>query len=331
MNVSYFDSRKSKTSTAQNSKRLVPMGRLFSSVYQNGAGSPVAAAQQHLPQVSARRLEVLRRCIASIFENKISDAKKTFPAVISALKARQARLALCRELKLHKGSHNQVLLEHQQFDMVVRLMNAALQDDSDIDEHGVALALLPLSAVFGRKLAKGVIQFAYTVIQDHAVWQNQQFWEASFFNDVQKGIKTLYLNLQDQNSNSTSPNQRRTSAAAFQPPPQAEKSVLELAARETRSWESLDSRAKEDRLKAEEQTVYSEVFVYVNYMIYLLCPLDLSGASAGRRSRRGLGDDYEAAASNSISNSMAESDSVDAESGFEDQVILLSLSLRNCC
>ncbi len=134
------------------------MGRSLASSLALTSGSPFHLVAPGTHQVSARRLEVLRRCIASIFENKIADAKKTFPAVVGALKARQARLALCRELELHKGGHNQVLLEHQQFDMVVRLMNAALQDDSDIDEHGVALALLPLSTVFGRKLAKGVIQ-----------------------------------------------------------------------------------------------------------------------------------------------------------------------------
>lgn len=90
------------------------------------------------------------------------------------------------------------MLDTQQFDMIVRLMNAALQDDSDMDEFGIAATLLPLSTVFGRKLAKGVLQFAYTLIQDHAVWQNQQFWEASFFNDVQTGIKAVYLAMQDQ-------------------------------------------------------------------------------------------------------------------------------------
>ena len=64
--------------------------------------------------------------------------------------------------------------------------------------HGVAAALLPLSCTFGRKLCTGVIQFVYTLIQDHAVWQNLQFWEAAFYNDVQKGIKDLYLAIQDQ-------------------------------------------------------------------------------------------------------------------------------------
>ena len=82
--------------------------------------------------------------------------------------------------------------------MIVRLMNAALQDDSDMDEFGIAATILPLAAVFGRKLAMGITQFAYTLIQDHAVWQNQQFWEASFYNDVQTGIKAVYLAMHDQ-------------------------------------------------------------------------------------------------------------------------------------
>ena len=38
-----------------------------------------------------------------------------------------------------------------------------------------------------------MIQFVYTLIQDHAVWQNLQFREAAFYNDVQNGIKDLYM------------------------------------------------------------------------------------------------------------------------------------------
>ena len=86
--------------------------------------------------------------------------------------------------------------------LLVRLMNAALQDDSDMDEYGIAATLLPLSTVFGRRLSIGVIQYVYTLIQDHAVWQNPQFWEASFFSDVQTGIQSLYLAMQDYNENS---------------------------------------------------------------------------------------------------------------------------------
>ena len=81
---------------------------------------PESSSSSGLMPQSARRLGVLRDCIAAIFENKISDAKKTFPAVISALKTRQSRVALCEELAAHK-SGNKTLLEHQQFDMVKSL------------------------------------------------------------------------------------------------------------------------------------------------------------------------------------------------------------------
>ena len=50
-------------------------------------------------------------------------------------------------------------------------MNCALQNSSVLDEYGVATALLPLAASFCRKLCTGVVQFAYTCIQDHPVWQ----------------------------------------------------------------------------------------------------------------------------------------------------------------
>ena len=36
------------------------------------------------------------------------------------------------------------------------------------------------------------MQFAYTCVQDHPIWQNAQFWEETFFSDVQTDIKKLY-------------------------------------------------------------------------------------------------------------------------------------------
>ncbi|CAH1256560.1 SBF1 [Branchiostoma lanceolatum] len=179
---------------------------------------------------SARRLEVMRNCINYIFDNKIQEAKKSFPAVLRGLKSKVTRLALCEELSLHM-QQNRVVLENHQFDMVVRLINCALQDCSSMDEHGVAAGLLPLVCAFCRvvgwpgltvfvstikpdcssmdehgvaagllplicafcrKLAPGVMQFAYTLVQDHPVWANLQFWEASFYTDVQQHIKELY-------------------------------------------------------------------------------------------------------------------------------------------
>ncbi len=44
-----------------------------------------------------------------------------------------------------------------------------------------------------QKLCTGIIQFAYTCVQEHAVWGNQGFWEATFYQDVQLQIRQLYL------------------------------------------------------------------------------------------------------------------------------------------
>ena len=55
---------------------------------------------------------------------------------------------MCEELGIHVGG-NQTMLEHRKIDLIVRLMNAALQDDSNIDMHGVVAALLPLACTAG--------------------------------------------------------------------------------------------------------------------------------------------------------------------------------------
>ncbi|XP_018572476.1 myotubularin-related protein 13 isoform X1 [Anoplophora glabripennis] len=292
--------------------RIVPMGPNISNLNDN----------KNVVSNSARRLEVLRNCINCIFENKISDARKTFPAVLRALQSKQARLALCNELS-HHVSGTKAMLEHQQFDLVVRLMNCALQDDSSMDEHGVAAALLPLATIFCRKLCTGIIQFAYTCIQEHAVWQNQQFWEAAFYQDVQKDIKALYTsraeNLNPRLSNEllspTSPREskdftwhRKSILSRVQ-----EATALEIAAEQMRIWNSIDPEKQKELITCEENTMYSQAIHYANRMVYLLIPLDMGH----KASKQDLFDDERA--SNSIANSVAESDSADAESGFEDQ------------
>ena len=275
---------------------------------------------------NVRRLEVLRNCIGNIFENKISDAKKTLPAVIRALKSKSARLALCDELGVHVVG-NQTMLEHQQFDMIVRLMNAALQDDSDIDMHGVAASLLPLACTFGRKLCPGVIQFVYTLIQDHAVWQNLQFWEAAFYNDVQKGIKDLYLAIQDQNSFNSHHGvlsaqlsvEKHVGARARELRRSAlinpdDPSVLEIAASEIKKLRSLDESVVKEKSVNEEQTVYAQAIHYTTRMVCVLIPMDFKPEKNGKS----LTDHHSDMISNSISNSVADTDSIDAESGFDD-------------
>ncbi|CAG5102004.1 Similar to sbf2: Myotubularin-related protein 13 (Xenopus laevis) [Cotesia congregata] len=290
--------------------RIVPSGPHISMVHDT----------RHLVSNSARRLEVLRSCVNCIFENKISDARKTFPAVLRALKSKTARLALCMELSQHVIG-NKAMLEHQQFDLVVRLMNCALQDDSAMDEHGVAAALLPLATAFCRKLCTGVIQFAYTCIQEHAVWQNQQFWEDAFYQDVQKDVKRLYLpadNLMRLGNEGLispiSPREYkefslrdRTSMYRSQEP-----SALEIAAEQMRIWHTIDPDKQKELVASEESTMYSQAIHYANRMVYLLVPPDIS-AKTHRQDH--VYDDERT--SNSVTNSVP-SDSGDAESGFEE-------------
>ncbi|CAG9832784.1 unnamed protein product [Diabrotica balteata] len=290
--------------------RIVPMGPNISSISDN----------KNIISNSARRLEVLRNCINFIFENKISDARKSFPAVLRALQSKQARLAFCDELS-HHVSGTKAMLEHQQFDLVIRLMNCALQDDSSMDEHGVAAALLPLSTIICRKLCTGIIQFAYTCIQEHSVWNNQQFWEAAFYQDVQKDIKALYASRIDTTASSfdselLSPTSRDKDSlwhrrSIFNPA--QEPTTLEIAAEQMRIWASIDSVKQMELITCEENIMYSQAIHYANRMVYLLIPLDMGH----KMSKQDLLDDERI--SNSIANSFAESDSIDAESGFEDQ------------
>ncbi|KAK8374776.1 hypothetical protein O3P69_012541 [Scylla paramamosain] len=334
-------SKKMKLPQKAGQPRIVPMGPHISSL-QSGRG---------IVSSSARRLEVMRNCVNCIFENKISDARKTFPAVLRALKSKAARLALCTELS-HHVQGNRAVLEHQQFDLVVRLMNCALQDDSPLDEYGVAAALLPLSSAFCRKLCTGVIQFAYTCIQDHSVWSNQQFWEASFYQDVQREIKSLYQDRSQQTSKAITsdapvmkdpslsplnPKDKRKSGAWGEVDNKMHRSValetkisewkdgrssylrphepsaLEIAAEQMRLWPNIENKKQRELVEQEESTLYSQAIHYANRMVYLRIPLDIN-AAVHRRTYNERDN-----ASNSITNSMAESDSLDAESGFEDQ------------
>ncbi|XP_026318048.1 myotubularin-related protein 13 isoform X2 [Hyposmocoma kahamanoa] len=263
---------------------------------------------------SARRLEVLRACVAAIFECRYADARKSFPAVLRALRAPAARAALVRDLAA-RLPNNKHLLQHHQFELVTRLMNCALQSATAIDEHSIAAAMLPLATAYCRKLCTGVIQYAYMCIQEHQVWTSQQFWEAAFYQDVQRDIKALYLPSPAHHPRVPSPRDMdlcRDDEEYISLLKAQEPSALEIAAEQMRLWPSLPPEKQRELIASEESTLYSQAIHYANRMVYLLLPLE----GAGRRADARGGDDDRA--SNSITNSVAESDSADAESGFEE-------------
>ncbi|CAG2162301.1 unnamed protein product [Oppiella nova] len=300
--------------------RIVPMGTSISKV------NDIFGANDIITN-SARRLEVMRNCINCIFENKISDAKKTFPAVLRALKTKNARLALCQELAFHV-SGNKAVLEHQQFDLIVRLMNCALQDDSHLDVNGVAANMLPLAMAFCRKLCTNITQFAFTCIQDHAVWSNPQFWEQTFYLDVEKDIRNLY---KDPNSQQISPEDSMDfsrdssrdsmieSKRVSHLPQPLELSALEIAAEQMRLSPQLTPEVSDELNINENQTVFAQAMHYANRIIALRMPLDagvhkpLKSSESDNNSVSNLTSSYayDGSGSNGSNNN-------DNESGFEE-------------
>ncbi|XP_054998976.1 myotubularin-related protein 5 isoform X3 [Sorex araneus] len=279
-------------------KTTVPSGPPMTAILERGGG---------LHGNSARRLEVVRNCISYVFEGKILEAKKLLPAVLRALKGRAARRCLAQELHLHV-QQNRAVLDHQQFDFVVRMMNCCLQDCTSLDEHGIAASLLPLVTAFCRKLSPGVTQFAYSCVQEHVVWSTPQFWEAMFYGDVQTHIRALYLE----------PTEDQDSSQVGEAPREDSRSALDVASEQRRLWPTLSREKQQELVQKEESTVFSQAIHYANRMSYLLLPLD-SSKSRLLRERAGLGE-LESASNSLVTNSMAGSvaESYDTESGFED-------------
>ncbi|KAF0883201.1 MTMR5 protein, partial [Crocuta crocuta] len=305
-------------------KTTVPSGPPMTAILERNSG---------LHGNSARRLEVVRNCISYVFEGKMLEAKKLLPAVLRALKGRAARRCLTQELHLHV-QQNRAVLDHQQFDFVVRMMNCCLQDCTSLDEHGIAAALLPLVTAFCRKLSPGVTQFAYSCVQEHVVWSTPQFWEAMFYGDVQTHIRALYLEPAEDRDQlqvcgdpwawggRAGPARPGSPAVPWQvgePPAQEDgRSALDVASEQRRLWPTLSREKQQELVQKEESTVFSQAIHYANRMSYLLLPLD-SSKSRLLRERAGLGD-LESASNSLVTNSMAGSvaESYDTESGFED-------------
>uniref|UniRef100_A0A8C6XMP2 SET binding factor 2 n=1 Tax=Naja naja TaxID=35670 RepID=A0A8C6XMP2_NAJNA len=241
---------------------------------------------------SAQRLEVVRNCISFIFENKLLETEKTLPAALRALKGKAARQCLTQELSLHV-QQNRAILDHQQFDYIIRMMNCTLQ------VHAFSLIF---------KLAPGVNQFAYTCVQDHPIWANQQFWETTFYSDVENQIRSLYLSTKVDNH----PQYLNYVGKAGQ-----EKTAMDLAAEQLRLWPTLTKETQQQLIQSEESMVFSQAIHFANLMVYLLVPLDTSKNKLLRMSATG---DWESGSNSIVTNSIAGSvaESYDTESGFED-------------
>ena len=303
--------KSSPQKTSSQLPQIVPMG-LPISLYNEMIGI------QNTSLNSARRLEVMKKCINSIFENKIHDARKTLNAVLRALRTKHARLALCEELGNHVVGCKAVL-EREQFDLVVRLMNCALQDNSDIDINEIAAAIVPLAMKFCRRLSTNVIQFAYTCIQDHPVWSNMQFWEQTFYLDVQKDIKNLYSTDSKRNIEKLYDMDISKQFSEFI----LKDSALEIAAQQMRLYDKLDKASIDEYIHQENDTIYAQAVHYANNVVAFRIPFDIGSKKASNSKNQN--DEFDNNSVTNHSNAFDESGATqsimnDNESFFDDDM-----------
>ncbi|KAK7811622.1 hypothetical protein U0070_006058 [Myodes glareolus] len=164
--------------------------------------------------------------------------------------------------------------------------------------------------MFLQKLAPGVSQFAYTCVQDHPIWTNQQFWETTFYSAVQEQVRSLYLTAKEDNH---APHLKQKLPDGQH----QEKTAMDLAAEQLRLWPTLSKSTQQELVQHEESTVFSQAIHFANLMVNLLVPLDTSKNKLLRASAPG---DWESGSNSIVTNSIAGSvaESYDTESGFED-------------
>ncbi|CAF4877565.1 unnamed protein product [Rotaria socialis] len=218
----------------------------------------------------------------------------TSGAVLYSIKSHEdARIALCNELTSYK-KHNKPRLNNQQFETIANLLNSALEATSSIDEHGITYMMLALATTFHRKLSEEATQFIYTEIQRHAVWTNMQFWEMSFYSDVQLQTRNLYLSHEDSNQKNFSDTSIVTDSSSTDTVTQQgstsnensshyngttvlhEKTALEILAEQMRLYTQKTSEEQRSIEDLEKQTLYALAIHYIQLMVYMKLPLDIS-------------------------------------------------------
>jgi len=99
----------------------------------------------HKPRSSSfnKHLESVQKCLDAIFHSKIIEARKYIPSVVKDLKTGVLSNVLVPEL-VGRFLQFSALLSSEQFDLVVKLLNAAIIDTQS------ALLVLPLATIIYR-------------------------------------------------------------------------------------------------------------------------------------------------------------------------------------
>lgn len=158
-------------------------------------------------------------------------------------------------------------------------------------------------------MSEEATQFIYTEIQRHGVWANMQFWEMSFYFDVQLQIRNLYLSHEDSNpsnsdtsnvtdslstsstdtvthqgSNNTTHESSMENSSHLNGSIPHEKTALEIAADQMRLYSQKSSEDQRSMEELEEQTLYALAIHYIQLMVCMKLPLDISSSTNIRHS-----------------------------------------------
>lgn len=183
------------TESNQMASRYVASSSAVRAASERGGG---ADTQLNSEMSCQRKLEAIAQCVEHIFANDFKEVKKNLNSANRALLDARARLQLCHCLQRFVR-RNQVILNNEQFEYVARLLNDALHNEAAAVEGqqgqgSLAHAVLPLTSAFYRKLNNGTVdQCVYTRLQHHQVWHSMPFWEMSFYADVQRSLRPVYL------------------------------------------------------------------------------------------------------------------------------------------
>jgi hypothetical protein len=135
-----------------------------------------------------------------------------------------------------------------------------------------------------------------------------QFWEMSFYSDVQLQIRNLYLSHEDSNNQNNSEisitNDSLSTSSTDTVTHQGsttnessidnsshqngtiihEKTALEIAAEQMRLYTQKTSEEQRSIEELEEQTLYALAIHYIQLMVYMKLPLDISSSTNIRHS-----------------------------------------------
>lgn len=128
-----------------------------------------------------------------------------------------------------------------------------------------------------------------------------QFWEMSFYSDVQLQIRNLYLSHEDHHpynpdhcgANDSQSGETGTSTAVESSQDTSshqngaathEKTALEIAAEQMRLYSQKTPEEQRSMEELEEQTLYALAIHYIQLMVYMKLPLDISSSTNIRHS-----------------------------------------------